>query len=246
MKSKAVILRTVDTDVGSRQWFEKGDMLKASSNLSRRSTYRNALLLPYLSTQALIDDESMLLCLLQNRVLFSPAEWATSDLQLTYFGRRSGLLERIFNETYFYISDGVTAYGNPLAYDEDLFHDPGNLIGFPNAQILFEAQRKLYVLLREVVTDLLKSAEDMNQGNTQWIQDATLMFVKEPVFYPRDEMGTGEAVDRHVCSPPHTVVDLANRISLSAEIRGQAAERELLSLQTGTYAKLIIAVTRGC
>jgi hypothetical protein len=111
-----------------------------AATLRERPSYRTALLLPYLNRQALVEDEGMLLCLLHNRTAFPPSEWATLDLQLSYFGRHSGLLGRTFNEMCFSIRD--SNYGAASQYDEKLFHD-GALVGFPNAQILFEAQQYL-------------------------------------------------------------------------------------------------------
>lgn len=209
--------------------------ISVSPTLIQRSKYRVCLLLPYLCSQALVEDDSILLSLLQNRSVFAPATWATLDLQLTYFGRNSGLLEREFNGTCFYVSDLKTGYGAPLPYDSDYFHKPGNLIGFPNAQILFDAQRRLYTFLRAVVEALLKTCKDPGTGDSKWLEQAEAMFSRGTRLFPLNDMGLGQAAGRHVCCPPHAdLQSMAAIIILSARRRQQDAERELLFLQTGT------------
>lgn len=187
------------------------------------------------------EDDTLLLNLLRNRTEFAPSEWATLDLQQTSFARRSGLLERKFNKTCFSIAKD--SYGRSQPYSEDRFHKAGDLIGFPNAEILFEAQRNLYSLLRGVVVDLLPKSAGELAGNSKWRADAILMFQNEKSFntpaeqFPRHEIGIGRAADRHMCSAPLSacsVSELAETFAEHATIRQKDAERELLSLQAGT------------
>lgn len=217
--------------------------LEGSTTLRERPKYRFALLLPYLNVESLRDDDSLLLCLLRNRTQFPPSAWATLDLQQSSFGRHSGLLERIFDESCFSIA--AESYGETLPYSEGPFHNTGGLIGFPNAEILFEAQQKLYSILRGVVSDLLRGCTRGPTESPKWEQAARSMFVITPASgpvtpatqFPRVAIGIGRAADRHVCSQPSSMGslrELADTFANSARIIQQDAERELLSLQVGT------------
>lgn len=56
-----------------------GSKQKQSQILATRPWYRSAFLLPYFNLRSLIDDESVLLCLLQSRTASSPDAWAPLD-----------------------------------------------------------------------------------------------------------------------------------------------------------------------
>lgn len=199
-----------------------------SLTLCDREGYRNALLLPYLNKEALLGNTSVLLCLMHNRTAFPPEEWAMLDLQLISFGRDGGLLERRFNESSVSISTGIhCGYGDCRpAFDEfgvDMFHTPGLVIGFPNAEILFESQQKLYSFLRHIITDLLKDHKNEKTGDMQWFISAQNLFPEKGNRFPRGIIGVGQAADRHICSPPSSICTSTDSLRVSASRRAQHA-----------------------
>lgn len=150
-------------------------------------------------------------------------------LQITRSGRRTGMLVVRFSDTVF--STGADDYGKPVEFDHELFHQ-WQQIGFPIAETLFEAQRKLYSRLAKMVSAILKGAEDTITGDIAWNAAAAEGF---SALLPKAYNESGKFLHVPVTPfepPPRTDV---TELLASISTRQVAAEEELWLLQTGMY-----------
>lgn len=134
-----------------------------------------------------------------------------------------------FSDTVF--STGADDYGKPVEFDHELFHQ-WQQIGFPIAETLFEAQRKLYSRLAKMVSAILKGAEDTITGDIAWNAAAAEGF---SALLPKAYNESGKFLHVPVTPfepPPRTDV---TELLASISTRQVAAEEELWLLQTGMY-----------
>lgn len=133
--------------------------------LSRTSQLRFRLLLPYLSSESLKENPGLLFALLHYRTKYTLDDWATFDMQLFHNAWESGLVDVNF-------SPGCVLafgprYGELVPFDEKLVHR-GDIIGFPRAELLLEAQSELMNFLVRVVDATLEGASLDSPGNGKW------------------------------------------------------------------------------
>ncbi|KAK7700763.1 hypothetical protein SLS57_011987 [Botryosphaeria dothidea] len=117
---------------------------------------RKNFLLPYLSVDVLKNDPALFLSLLYNRTYYHPYMWAPSDSMelatgwnLCYLDVEiSGACVAMYREN----------YGSLVAWDAQAAHR-SDIVPFPRAKLIFEAQACLLRFLRDVVNQILGEAD---------------------------------------------------------------------------------------
>ncbi|PIB01781.1 hypothetical protein CB0940_00296 [Cercospora beticola] len=160
---KDIIRRTMP-DIAPRKGFLMDKMYrmwKMSRNTTRRSIptfatkYHKGLLLSYLDAETLSQKASDLLALLYQRTRFKPAEWASFDsLQLECFFR-APYMRTAYNPHCVQMYGGQ--FGQLVSWEKEAAHRL-DIVGFPRAFLIFQAQHELSILLREFVDSLGLSA----------------------------------------------------------------------------------------
>ncbi|CAG8976490.1 hypothetical protein HYALB_00005987 [Hymenoscyphus albidus] len=117
-----------------------------------RRPYRNICLLPYINFQGLKDNPAKLLHLIYNRINYSPQQWAPFDNYLLDKQWNIGTFATVYNRSCI-IMHG-TDYGKLVPWNEDLAHT-WDIVGFPRANLVLEAQMRLSEFLKGVVERLL-------------------------------------------------------------------------------------------
>ncbi|CRG82823.1 hypothetical protein PISL3812_00169 [Talaromyces islandicus] len=117
----------------------------------RTPVVRSHLLLNWLSVEALVNNPIMLLALLHFRNAYSPADWATWD------DSRMGFSWRLANFDVDFSTKCVIMHG--LQYGDVVDWHPvpahrGDIIGFPKARLILEAQSHLMRTLRNIVDNI--------------------------------------------------------------------------------------------
>lgn len=122
--------------------------------LARES--RDSWLLPWLDVESLKEDPARLLGLLNNRTRFSPEDWASHDNEVLMFGYNQGFLAIDYNPLCVVMTG--SKYGELVPWDESAAHRL-DIIGFPRAQLILEAQAVLLTFLVQVVEGLVEGLE---------------------------------------------------------------------------------------
>jgi len=128
------------------QWVDIGTAMR---------DFRTFNLLSYVNLEALSQDPARFLNLLMNRINYSPQDWAPYDSHLLRLPWNTGAFERYFNQNCV-VMQGPN-YGSSLVPWSQLAHT-WEIIGFPRAQLILEAQKELMKILRGVVEIILRSA----------------------------------------------------------------------------------------
>ncbi|CAG8950578.1 hypothetical protein HYFRA_00002787 [Hymenoscyphus fraxineus] len=148
-------LTTADPNLFEKQWFAP---MFTNKELGRPTQfdarkYRQIILLDYLTIDGLKSDPTRLLGLLQNRILHGPEEWAIHDNQKLNWGWKLGFLD-IDASNLCMLMHGPR-YGELVEWDARAAHAE-EIIGFPRARMVLEAQEILLKFLRKVVEQLVE------------------------------------------------------------------------------------------
>lgn len=171
-------------------------LLVQGKKVEKREQYRQTFLLPYLNIEESVQVPSSLFRLLELRRTTAPSRWAWIDYQVWHMALRQGLtvtnlwltwlqstklplesdmLGMKFSVSYYTTESG--AYGQSVIYQKEASHQ-WQSIGFPTAEILFEAQRDLYHLLSSLVESVLEKAEAGGPGKELWLPKAKTNFLE--------------------------------------------------------------------
>lgn len=146
-KRKALLLE-VDPDMYSHQWSDirlRADFVPIENQMgigkagglfpdpdltqgTTRRPFRKICLLPYMNLESLKDDPGRLLNILQNRVKYSPEQWAPYDNSLLDKQWRIGAFGTVYNKKCI-IMEGPN-YGKFAAWDKRAAH-AWHIVGFP-------------------------------------------------------------------------------------------------------------------
>ncbi|TVY39094.1 hypothetical protein LOCC1_G005276 [Lachnellula occidentalis] len=119
-------------------------------------TYRQVLLLDYLNIDGLKKDPMKLLGMLQNRAVHTPQQWAAYDNLCLAFPWNNHKLA--LAECSLWMVMYGPHYGTLVPWDHAAIHRE-ELLGFPRAVLLLEAQRILYGVLRNFLIEFVQSSE---------------------------------------------------------------------------------------
>lgn len=201
-------LKNADPDLFQKQWFApmfSSSELGSPDQLEARK-YRNVILLDYLTIDGLKDDATRLLGLLQNRTLHRPEEWAAYDNQKLTWGWRLGHFD-IDASNLCMVMYGPR-YGEMVEWESRAAHAE-EIVGFPRARVVLEAQETLLKFLRRMVEQLVDGIKDPDPAQAslppfivelrrkgrldQWSSYTNQPFSSPPFFDINDMLGKAVA-----------------------------------------------------
>lgn len=127
--------------------------------------FRNFNLAPYINLEALKEDPSCFLGLLYNRIRFSPEEWAPYDNYKLRMPWDYGGFRLAWNPNCVVMYG--ERFGDLVDWNEDEAHR-WDIIGFPRAHLILEAQSYIMRVLRSTVDILAKRFNNASHGYSQW------------------------------------------------------------------------------
>ncbi|ESZ96733.1 hypothetical protein SBOR_2877 [Sclerotinia borealis F-4128] len=205
---------------------DKGEM-EARSPVTRQH-----LLLQWLSLEVLKTNPAVLFALLHNRTAYPPQDWAAFDARQLNLSFTAGYFDVDFS------AKCIVMYG--LRYGEvvDWKADPAHradILGFPKARLVLEAQAYLMSSLRKIVHIILQGIDtNTSRAAEKWKSMISMGFRHSNVV----ELWS-PYTNQAFSSPP--LFSINNLISL-ARIRLEAAADHLWLLQTeSAYMKRFIA-----
>ena len=197
------------------------------------SARRCQLLLPWLSLEVLKMNPAVLFGLLHNRTTYPPQDWAPYDSRQLILSWACGHFEVEFS------SKCVVMYGP--RYGELVDWQPGpahraDIMGFPRARLVLEAQAYLMGALRKIVDKILEGVDLSKPATSEkW------KLMTSPGFKHAGEVEFWSSYTNQAFSAP-PVFDVDNLVSI-AQIRLNALGDHLWFLQTETaYMRRYIRV----
>lgn len=137
--------------------------------------FRKVYLLPYVNLETLSEDPMRLSSLLHYRTKYKPEDWVMLDRKQIRLGWGTGSLQVEFNSNCVVMYGAE--YGKLVPWNPDSAHR-WDIIGYPLARLVLEAQQTLLSLLRGVVDILTKdiainttaeiSTESSASPSTKW------------------------------------------------------------------------------
>lgn len=182
---------------------------------------RKNFLLPYLSVDVLKNDPALFLSLLYNRTYYHPYMWAPSDSMelatgwnLCYLDVEiSGACVAMYREN----------YGSLVAWDAQAAHR-SDIVPFPRAKLILEAQACLLRFLRDVVNQILGEADIQSAtGSAKFMEMARTAFRSGHSGY------RSHRTYHAFSAPPYIHVD---DLTARAKVQMDAAADHLWLLQT--------------
>jgi hypothetical protein len=123
---------------------------------ARSSTRRKQLMLPWLNVHVLKSNPAVLIALLQYRTYNPPQSWAAFDSQQLNFGWAGAQFDVDFS------AKSVVMYGHRYGslvdWEEKAAHR-GDIMGFPRARLVLEAQAHLLTLLCSITETILSGID---------------------------------------------------------------------------------------
>lgn len=167
---RRALLKEVAPDLEEHRWvaprFVYMPESRAKEITIRRAPWRRQQLLPWLNVEALKPDPRALWALLHYRTAYHPRDWAhydSSQLGLTWLG---GWCDVQFSKKCVIMYG--EHYGKLVDWSEGPAHR-GDILGFPRARLMLEAQAYLLIFLRMVVDKLLEdSGESQVPKKEKW------------------------------------------------------------------------------
>ncbi|TVY82305.1 hypothetical protein LSUE1_G002243 [Lachnellula suecica] len=182
-----------------------------------RRAFRDVCLLPYVNLESLKNDPAKLLSLLYNRVKYPPEKWASFDNWLLEKQWHMGSLPTPYNKNCIIMygpSYGkLTPWQSGLAYAWDI-------IGFPRAILVLEAQMKLSSFLKSIVERLVQGSDEKN--DTGAFRNALELGLKKPTDKSSCVEFASTFINQPFSSPPafdiKSLLDIAeSQINLHAD-----------------------------
>jgi hypothetical protein len=129
---------------------------------------REATLLPYLSIEGLKTDPLRLLALIHARTAFGPEEWVTFDMDKILRPWERGRLRIEYAECCVVLHG--PGYGDVVPWDKERAHRL-DMIAFPMARPILEAQYLLMKFLKRIVVDILQGVDQSQRTiSTKWVE----------------------------------------------------------------------------
>jgi hypothetical protein len=187
-------------------------------------SFRTLALLPYMNLEVLTEDPARLLGLLYNRTRYSPEDWAPYDSSKLKPCWGTGAFGIVFNPNCVILHGAK--YGELIPWDPKLAH-VGEIVGYPRAQLILEAQDQLLRNLAGIVGHILKgnlTATGRNALPEGWTRFSKLSFKQD------HSCGFASSyINQPFSAPP--LFDIKKLRSV-AQIGTNAAEDHLWLLQT--------------
>ncbi|KAH0397037.1 hypothetical protein KCU89_g8691, partial [Aureobasidium melanogenum] len=181
-------------DPKMKEWLSQA--LHGSRLAKMISAYQDTWLLPYLDSDMLSEDPSLLLALLHHRTIHEPEDWILFDDMNADLAERFGIITQTFN-AHCVVMQGPDL-GKLVKWNAEQAHRH-QIIGFTKAYTIFQAQQRMMAFLRKFVAGLLDEANEppVQQVHPKWDQLVSAGFSRiDPSFAWSTESA------RPFCSPP--------------------------------------------
>ncbi|KAH0346468.1 hypothetical protein KCU81_g3898, partial [Aureobasidium melanogenum] len=230
---REALLLLADPTIEKDPWFRLHTE-GAITNWKELRKCRKSWLLPYLNTATLKANPLVLVGLLHNRVQHSPEEWVSFDSAIVRQGWDAGLLDLEYCGQYCVIMHGVN-YGKLVSWNKDAA-ERYNMVGYPRARLILEAQALMFSRLRDIVDLILEGVDrDTTGASDRWRETVKLGFKQ----CNNIELWS-DYVNQPFSAPPRFDVDYYCSI---AKARMQAVQDHLWLLQTDpSYFRRFIKV----
>jgi len=146
------------------------------------SSYQDTWLLPYLDSDMLSEDPSLLLALLHHRTTHEPEDWVLFDDMNADLAERFGIITQTFN-SHCVVVQGPD-FGKLVRWNADQAHRY-EIIGFTKAYNILQAQQRMMAFLRKCIAGLLDEADEppVLQVHPKWDQLVRTGFTRiDPTF----------------------------------------------------------------
>ncbi|KAK4959374.1 hypothetical protein LTR10_004178 [Elasticomyces elasticus] len=182
---------------------------------------RKAYLLPYLDVQTLSEDPMNLLAILHYRSHSTSADWALLDCEILRINWNFIQDHHVYNP-HCVIMYGKH-YGRLIPWNKDSAHKQ-NIIGYPRAAAILEAQSELATFLLNMISLILDTGvQDSSMGRVQWDLLADVDFQ-----WQRSSGSLTRRLDTYRAAPVYDI----RAIVRTLEGRAEAMADELHSLQS--------------
>ncbi|KAI6892664.1 hypothetical protein KC334_g13254 [Hortaea werneckii] len=215
-------------------WVDVRDTKKLQELAARDEKFRNGYMVPYLNLETLMDDRSKILSLLHYRSAYKLEDWVMFDSAQAKRAVEGGNLSREYNENCIIMFG--ERYGDLVKWHRAQCHR-WNLIGYPRAIVILEAQAFLLGFLRRLVDGIVPPDSTAVMGNAEW----TLLASRG--FKAANQTEYWSALANQPFSAPPTL----DPVDVSKKVRAQlqAAQDHLRFLQTDpAYFHRFIALQR--
>lgn len=219
---REALLLLADPTIEKEPWFR----LRIEGNILRWQElreYRKSWLLPYMNIEIMKANPSVLLGLLQHRVHHSPEEWAAFDSHQLRQAWALGYFDLEYCGEYCIVMHGIN-YGKLVPWDKKAAESL-DIVGYPRASLIIEAQALMFSRLRAIV-DLILAGVDRD---TVGASDKWQEMVRAGSKQSNNIELWSDYVNQPFSAPPKFDVDHYCSI---AEARMQAAQDHLWLLQT--------------
>ncbi|KAH0367146.1 hypothetical protein KCU65_g4810, partial [Aureobasidium melanogenum] len=218
-----------ETEPWSKLRTEEGCTLQEARRSKRKSW-----LLPYMSTAAMKANPLVLLGLIHHRVHHSPEEWAPFDNEQLKHGWTTGDLALEYCGHACVVMHGAD-YGKLVPWDKGAA-ERWDIVGYPRAQLILEAQALVFSRLRSIVDLILEGINRESVGASDKWQEMVRTGFKQTNAI---ELWS-DYINQPFSSPPKFNV---NYYCSVAKARMQEAQDHLWLLQTDvSYARRFIKV----
>ncbi|KAG9563939.1 hypothetical protein KCU71_g5110, partial [Aureobasidium melanogenum] len=199
-----------------------------------RHTRRKSWLLPYMNTTLMKENPLILLGLIHHRVQHTPEEWAPFDSDLVRQGWSNGMQSLEYCGHYCIVMNGVN-YGKLVSWSKEAA-ERWDIVGYPRARLVIEAQALMYSRLRSIVDLILEGVKGDSVGASDKWQEMVQIGFKQS---NNIELWS-DYINQPFSSPPKFDVDYYCSL---AKARMQAAQDHLWLLQTDpSYVRRFIKV----
>ncbi|KAI1129987.1 hypothetical protein F5Y10DRAFT_290237 [Nemania abortiva] len=167
------ILRTVAPHIAPDPWhcFDHGYIPPGTTWADYLSSkVRHQLLLPWLDLETLTNHPNMLFALLHYRIHYPPQSWAAFDTRELELGWGKGKFKVGFSRKCVVVHGHQ--YGKLVDWDRLESHRADTL-GFPRAELLFEAQAYLMTTLKDLVLQVLDGVNEATPARTSKWRELT-------------------------------------------------------------------------
>lgn len=169
---RQALLKQAAPDLEESQWIlpRYSYMEERKIIHNRNQSRRRQLLLPWLSVEVLKTNPAVLFALLHYRSLYPPQDWAVFDCSQMTLSWASGWFDVDYSAMCVVIHG--PRYGDFVDWEAGAAHR-GDILGFPRARLVVEAQAYLMKILCNIVDNILDGFDDTQPARTEKWRELT-------------------------------------------------------------------------
>ncbi|KAI1770070.1 hypothetical protein F4818DRAFT_434334 [Hypoxylon cercidicola] len=170
LAKRQALLTEVAPDLETSPWINiRFSYMPERKLIDRRSQKRRRqLLAPWLSVDVLKANPAVLYALLHYRVTYPPQDWAAFDCRQLTLSWASGRFDVDFSDKCVVMYG--PRYGSLVSWEETPAHR-ADILGFPRARLVLEAQEFIMTTLRSIVDKLLDGVDNSLPARTEkWLE----------------------------------------------------------------------------